>query len=120
MVKDIGPDQSDYFSPLQLTEYNGKLYYSGDDGSGRRLWYSDGTSAGTLPAQNPANVLTQNEYTNYGTNMPFAVMNNVLFSGFTYGDGGGLYKFDASDPLGVTLVKDLIPGQDVDLLLLRN
>ncbi len=117
MVKDIGPDQSDYYSPLQLTAYADKLYYSGDDGTGRRLWYSDGTAAGTLPAPNPRDVLTQNEYTNYGTNMPFAVMNQVLyFAGFTYADGGGLYKYDASRQTGVSLVKDLTPLPDVDFI----
>ena len=55
MVKDFGSDESEFFSPLQMTSYNNKLYFSGDDGDGdnRRLWYSDGTLEGTKKVVQP-------------------------------------------------------------------
>ena len=114
MVKDVGPDQSDYFSPLQLTEYNDQLYYSGDDGTGRRLWFSDGTANGTQPVMNLGNVFIQNDNTNYNTRMPFAVMNDILyFSGYTFSNGNGLYSYDASKQNSITLIKDITPSTDI-------
>ena len=44
-------------------------------------------------------------------------MNGVLyFSGFTDADGGGLYKFDASNNDGITLVKDLTAEPEFDII----
>lgn len=116
LVKDVGPGVDDSKTPMQLTKYNNKLYYSGDDGTGRSLWCSDGTSAGTLPVVNN-NVFTQNEYTDYSFNMPFAVLGNVLYlAGYTAATGSGLYKYDASLNAGITLVKDLTSGGEVDFI----
>ena len=55
LVTDINPgfDDFDYSyayassNPRDLTEFNGKLYFSADDGeNGEELWVSDGTTAG--------------------------------------------------------------------------
>jgi trimeric autotransporter adhesin len=45
-VKNInsGSDASD---PADLVELNGQLFFSADDGSGRTIWQSDGSNAGT-------------------------------------------------------------------------
>jgi len=118
MVKDFGSDESEFYSPLQMTSYNNKLYFSGDDGDGdgRRLWYSDGTLEGTSKAFNPGNVYFP-ERVGVRRNEPLAVLNGVLyFSGFTDTDGGGLYKFDASNNDGVTLVKDLTTEPEIDFI----
>lgn len=117
LVKDIGPDQSDYYSPLQLTEYNNELYFSGDDGTGRKLWVSDGTADGTHTVADN-NILVQTDFLNYGINVPFPVLNNVLYlAGYSFSDGNGLYKYDASNADGIVLVKDLTPDIDVDFIV---
>ncbi len=49
MVKDINPN-GDLF-PLSPYAYAGNLYFSADDGNGRKLWRTDGTAAGTQVVQ---------------------------------------------------------------------
>src|SRR5690606_24903768 len=54
LVRDVrfpgaSPDGDDGSTPTSLTAVAGTLFLQADDGSGRRLWRSDGTSAGTLP-----------------------------------------------------------------------
>lgn len=46
MVADIHPGAAGSF-PRSLTNVNGTLYFSADDGSGFELWKSDGTALGT-------------------------------------------------------------------------
>ena len=47
LVKDINPTGSS--NPTQLTNANGKLYFTANDGThGVELWQSDGTAAGTV------------------------------------------------------------------------
>ncbi len=47
MVKNINPTGSS--NPDHLIEYNGKLYFTANDGiNGTELWISDGTVAGTM------------------------------------------------------------------------
>jgi len=48
LFKDINPG-SGSSSPYNLTNINGTLYFTADDGTnGYELWKSDGTSAGTF------------------------------------------------------------------------
>ena len=47
LVKDISPGALGS-NPSQLTNVNGTLFFTANDGSGRALWKSDGTAAGTL------------------------------------------------------------------------
>ena len=53
LLIDIDPSTDNYgnansSAPESLTEFNGKLYFSADDGeTGRELWVSDGTAEGT-------------------------------------------------------------------------
>jgi ELWxxDGT repeat protein len=57
LVKDIYPGTDSYGNPngsdpYELTNVNGLLYFSADDGvDGRELWQSDGTTAGTVMVQ---------------------------------------------------------------------
>ena len=45
LVKDINPGGNPAIS--QITLYNGKIYFSANDGThGQELWVSDGTSSG--------------------------------------------------------------------------
>jgi ELWxxDGT repeat protein len=48
LVKNIGPSVLGS-NPQLLTAFNGKLYFTADDGMKRTLWRSDGTDARTLP-----------------------------------------------------------------------
>jgi ELWxxDGT repeat protein len=118
LVKDIGPDQSDFYSPLQLTEYNNKLYFSGDDGSGRKLWSSDGTPDGTTNVSGSNDIIVQTDFLDYTFNYPFPVLNNILYlGGNTPADGNGLYKYDASNADGLVLVRDLTSSTDPDFIV---
>src|SRR5262249_27570756 len=67
MVKDIYPGSyTRYFggsypnssNPRELTNVNGTLYFTANDGQGYELWKSDGTTAGTVMVAdiNPDNI----------------------------------------------------------------
>ncbi|HEX5152306.1 MAG TPA: hypothetical protein VFW07_12720 [Parafilimonas sp.] len=75
LVKDINPFGGSY--PSQLTAVNGLLCFGADDGTGKQVWVSDGTEAGTYKANNPKNI-TVNDHG--GTD--FTIKNNsIYFSG---------------------------------------
>ena len=48
-VADINPAAGIGSSPGQLVAMGGKVYFMADDGSGAKLWKSDGTATGTKP-----------------------------------------------------------------------
>ncbi|ANE51421.1 ELWxxDGT repeat protein [Flavisolibacter tropicus] len=113
LVRDIGwnTDFDGITAPSQLTEYNNALYFSANDNSGRKLWVSDGTFDGTMPAPGNNDILMQENYNNIYKNYPYRILNNVIyFAGYTFTDGGGLYKYDAVN--GAVLVKDLTDVPD--------
>src|SRR5678809_845333 len=88
--------------PLQLTSYDNKLYFSANDGTGRRLWSSDGTVAGTHFANGFNDVYIEQIYLDPSLNKPFPILNSVLYlSGNTPADGNGLYKYDALNNDGI-------------------
>lgn len=118
MVKDINPDQTDSYSPLQLTDYNNKLYFSDDDGLGTKLWVSDGTADGTYSVTNNNNIYVQTNFLSYTYNYPFAVLNNALyFGGYSPTEANGLYKYNASDANGIVPVKDFTSTFQEDYLV---
>ena len=92
-------------SPSNLTNVNGTVFFSADDGSdGNELWKSDGTSAGTVlvkDVQSGAPSATPGNLTN---------VNGTLF--FTADDGSMGAELWASDGTtdGTVLVKDINPG----------
>ena len=96
-------------TPAQLTNYNNRLYFSANDGTGRKLWISDGTDAGTKLAPGNHDVLVDADY----LNISFPLFNNVLYmSGEKSYRGHGLYKYDASDEAGLVEIKDFAPDGD--------
>jgi len=100
----------EFSAPMQLTEYNGKLFFSVDDGMGRRLWTSDGTADGTNFAPGNNDIFMRTDFMNIFKNSPFRIINNILYiSGrkTPYTDIGELYKYDASNADGIVLVKEL-------------
>ncbi|HYK47726.1 MAG TPA: T9SS type A sorting domain-containing protein, partial [Parafilimonas sp.] len=82
--------------------------------TGRKLWVSDGTDAGTTPAPNNNDIVIDADY--LGTTFP--VLNSVLYiPGSSSSKGNGLFKYDASDAAGLVLVKDLAPGADPEFIV---
>ncbi len=108
MVKDIAPDPN-VNGPLQLTPFNKKLYFSADDGTGRKLWLTDGTTTGTTIANGANSVTLQDNFYYAVTNEPFAVQDSSLYmQGTTQKTGSELYKYDVAT--GFYLVKDITRG----------
>ncbi len=109
LVKDIS-SVNDYFNgPEQLTAFNGKLYFSADDGSGRKLWFTNGTEAGTQPVSNSNGVTIPDDGSYIFTNQPFAVQDGSLYvKGYTPAAGQELYRYRPAT--GFSLVKDITPG----------
>ena len=100
--------------PAQLTNYNHKLYFSANNGTGRKLWVSDGTIAGTTPAPGNHGVIIDADI--LGTSFP--ILNNVLYvPGQKTPGGNGLYKYDASDAEGLVKIKDFAPVGDTAFIV---
>lgn len=98
-------------APVNLVCMNNILYFSADDGSGRTLWRSDGTSAGTYMVRSPAD----GSYPNAPQRI--AVLGNRLIMqalAFDYGPGLSNFGYELwiSDgtSAGTLLLKDINPG----------
>jgi len=100
----------EFSAPMQLTEYYGKLFFSVDDGTGRRLWTSDGTNDGTSYAPGYNEIFMRDDYMNVYKNFPFSIINNVLYISGKKNPNTGLgelYKYDGANSDGIVLVKEL-------------
>ncbi|CAN5526910.1 hypothetical protein BH10BAC3_BH10BAC3_26920 [soil metagenome] len=101
-------------TPAQLTSYHNKIYFSANDGNGRKLWVSDGTDEGTTLATGNNDVLISADY--LGTSFP--VLNNVLFMpGGNGSEGNELYKYDASGAAELVKVTDISTSGDKALIV---
>ena len=109
-VADINPG---YFSttgpvsssPGNLTNVNGTLFFTADDGSsGVELWKSDGTAAGTVRV---ADLIPGSA----GSSPSFLTNLNgtLFFAAFDYAKGSELWKSDGT-AAGTVRVADIIPG----------
>ena len=116
LVKDINPNinedstpQSSF--PYKLTELNGQLYFSANDGeNGRELWKSDGTTEGTNLVKdiNPDESDDAYLYDIY----PYEFVefdDKLYFSDRTEENGTELWVSDGTTG-GTNLVKDINPG----------
>jgi ELWxxDGT repeat protein len=109
MVKDIYPGSSypNSSNPRELTNVNGTLYFTANDGHGYELWKSAGTTAGTVMVAdiNPNNINPGSGGPDHLTNV-----NGELF--FEANDGIHGYELWKSDGTvaGTILVKDIYPG----------
>ena len=105
VVADIRPGSTGS-SITEVTEFNGELYFSADNGSGSELWKSDGTRDGTQ--------LVREISDGTAGSRPswFAEYNDELFfAAVTDGDGSELWKSDGT-AAGTSLVRDINPGAD--------
>ena len=124
LFRDISPGGYDYYgtyiryesSPQNLTEINGKIYFSaGSDGdTGRELWVTDGTDEGTKLVKDiyPGTDSTQiNTYQLNSSPDEFTELNGkVYFSAGTL-EGRELWVTDGTSE-GTQVVKDINPGGD--------
>lgn len=102
MVKNINPNGSG--NPERLIKYNGKIYFTADDGINKRqLWVTDGTEAGTQ-------MLKQINPTDNSLLFNFIVFNNLLF--FTADDGinGREWWYTDGTETGTQILKDINAG----------
>src|SRR5262249_22645062 len=90
----------------RLTNVNGTVYFAANDGTtGRELWKSDGTAAGTI--------LVKDIWPGASGSYPYSLtsVNGTLFMQASDGTTGGyLWKSDGT-PAGTVLVKDILPGR---------
>ena len=104
LVSDIYPG-TDGSLPSSLTAYNGQLYFAAEDGtSGKELWRSDGTEAGT--------VLVKDINPGADGSFPsgFTVFDGALYFAANDGTNGReLWRSDGTEA-GTALVKDIDPG----------
>ncbi|WP_434389157.1 ELWxxDGT repeat protein [Melittangium boletus] len=104
LVKDIN-DLGSSADPWNLTNVNGTLYFVATDGmTGRELWKSDGTAAGT--------VLVKDIFPGPGDGNPQRLTNvngTLYFTAETSTTGRELWKSDGT-AAGTVLVKDIFPG----------
>ncbi len=119
LVKDIVPpgyDPANDPSPLEFTDVGGAIgegttvgiggtvYFTVDDGSGRRLWKTDGTEAGTVKVRDSSGASHAASY--------LTRVNGTLF--FLSDDGihgSELWKTNGT-PAGTVMVKDIGPGSE--------
>jgi len=112
LVKDIYvvPDDYDFAKVMSLTNVNGTLFFTADNGSaGIELWKSDGTNAGTVLVKdiNPGG---QGSTPAWLTD----VNGMLFFFARTNATGMELWKSDGT-AAGTILVKDINPGSNDSL-----
>ena len=131
LVKDINPgfDDSEYIYakigksrrlenprpldsfPDDLTEFNGKLYFSADDGeTGDELWVSDGTEAGTKLVKDIEPTISEygDPYGSSPSNL-IEFQDRLFFSASNSEQGNELWVTDGTTE-GTQLFKDINPG----------
>jgi ELWxxDGT repeat protein len=116
LVKDINPVSVGSFgvgssSPRDFFVFNGKLFFTADDGStGQELWSSDGTTAGTQLVKDIRPGLGSSTESPFYSPADFAVFNGRLF--FSANDGSTGRELWSTDgtTAGTQLFKDILPG----------
>ena len=113
LVVDISPGGNSYYSgsyPENFTEFNGKLYFTANDGiTGSELWVTDGTSEGTTLV---ADIRPSGNNYNGSSPENFTEFNGKLY--FTANDGTTGEELWVTDgtAAGTQLVADINPGSD--------
>ena len=94
---------------MNLTVYNGKLYFSAFDGYTRTLWKTDGTTVGTKNIMHDVQIESALGVP-IEDDVPFAIAKSEMyFAGYTSSTGNNLYKYNFSTG-NTILVKTLSPN----------
>ncbi|KAA9340027.1 ELWxxDGT repeat protein [Adhaeribacter soli] len=105
LVKDI--NTTSFFSdsdPGSFIEYNGKTYFSADDGiNGEELWVTDGTTAGTMMVKDV------NPGASHALVVPIIVFNGKLYFSASTSAGRELWYTDGT-AAGTQMLADIKPG----------
>ncbi len=114
LVKDIDPDDDDYYGgPDSLSAVGDTLFFTADDGvHGRELWKSDGTTAGTVLVKD----IDRPEQQRPRLERPILLDRRgeqALLRRQRWESRHELWKSDGSKA-GTVLVKDIDPGADAD------
>jgi len=112
LVKDINPTGNCHLSGafLFIFAHDNQFYFVAEDGtSGRELWKSDGTTAGTVLVKDI------NSGSNQSWPKGFTLLNNTVFFGANDGvNGDELWKTDGT-AAGTVMVKDIhTSGSGID------
>ena len=106
MVKDINT-VSTHSSPRGFTEFNGKVYFSANDGiNGTELWVTDGTANGTTLVKNISIGASSSEVSDL-----IVFQGKLFFEAYNAATGYEMWSSDGT-PDGTTLFKDIRPGSD--------
>lgn len=109
VVCDYEDDDDCHARPEWLTEYNGGVYFTADDGvHGRELWKSDGTAQGTVMVKD---IYVNEEDRTQNDIGHMDVANGLLFFRADDGvHGGEMWQSDGTES-GTRLVSDIYPGK---------
>ena len=111
LLKDVNPiNYYDYTGPSHFTSYNNKLYFIEYDGTGSYLWYTDGTSNGTIKVNNQDSIyiVPADNYSSL-VNEPFEITNGkLIMAASTNSTGEEIFKYDTTN--GFFLLRDISPG----------
>jgi ELWxxDGT repeat protein len=109
LVKDIfqGASSGIGFDNGNLSSLNGIVYFAAADAkTGRELWRSDGTAAGTFLVKDIRPGIGESFISEMTS-----LKGSLYFSAYDGRSGSELWKSDGS-PAGTVMVKDILPGSD--------
>ena len=114
LLADINPEVESYGfgTPRYFTELNDQLYFAADDGeTGRELWVSDGTTAGTqlLADINPHN---DGNFSPGSYPEDLTSFKNQLYFSASDGENGSELWVSDGTTAGTQLLADIYPGQN--------
>ena len=104
----VEPNSSD---PSDLIAVGDTLFFTADDGSGRKLWRSDGTEAGTVLFSDIEPNIHEGYYGDYPSSYFLAAVDDTLyFVADADNSGEELWKTDGTNT-GTVRVSDINPGE---------
>lgn len=101
MIEDINPDSVGSY-PAYLTEVNGTLFFTADDGTGKELWKSNGTAASTTKVKD-----ISPDNPNYNIGYLAAIGDRLFFAADDSINGTEPWTSDGTED-GTTMLKNIV------------